>query len=592
MSARKKRDFVEDWEIDEPAEEEEAEKGREKGKKRAAGEKEPRGGASAPKKTAPKKKAESKEPDEKDGKPEKKKKKKAPAPEKESAPRRTNTAEKLFSKKASDKKKKAKIDQDDEYEDPEKLTPRDESDLLGLIPAFLLPKKYKMTAEDYKKYLKKKARKKAEEKRFREARKELNRRRKAAKRRMKRPQKVKTAAVAKPRQKRGFFASVWRLFDWYYAKTTNPEEKENNIHPKIFGRTLSYTGFMILMLALIVVITLVLNNRTVGIEREQIVVTGLSDDFKGYNILVISDLNGKSFGEDQGTLQRLLSGEKYSMVLMLGDMVGPGGDTEPFYRLIDLFVDQRKPVYFIAGDSDPSPLLEKPRSADLGLTWREMVLSDWVLGAIEHGATYVDLPMSVTKGSSKLWLVPDGYLNLNISDALNDYKDAYLQEQEAYLVGVDAAVDTLPKTYYRRNLLDRTRENLVKNLSSQDLVLMLSHEVPSDSQITRAQEALSESDKKNYFAAPDIVFAGHYCGGEWKLPLIGTLYVDSSVLSRYGWFPDEKYVQGQRTIGGTVIYTTQGLGGNAQTVFGGRLNNPPRVSLITLTGELPSSFLE
>ena len=456
----------------------------------------------------------------------------------------------------------------------------------------LVPRRFKMTDEEIAREKKRKKRIKAEEKKFRAQRRALSKRRKAARKTLKKQGKIKRKRARQPRQKRGFFRSVWALFDWFYVKTTDPEEKENHIHPKIFGRTLTYTGFMILMALLIVVIFLALNNRTVGVEREEIVITGLSEDFKGYNILVISDLNAKNFGENQSTIQRLLASEKYSLVLMLGDMVGPGGDTEPFYELIDLFVDARKPVYFIAGDSDPSPLRDTPRDAGEGLTWRQMVLSDWVLGAIEHGATYVDCPMSITRGSSKLWLVPDTYLNLNVSDALNEYKDAYAQEQEAYLIGIDVAKETLPLTYYRRNLLDKTRDNIINSVSSNDVVIMLSHEAPSDSQLTVAQGARSDTDKKNYFPAPDVVFAGHYCGGEWKLPLIGTLYVDSSVLPRYGWFPDEDYVQGQRSVGSTVIYTTQGLGNNAETILRGRLNNPPRVTIVTLTGELPSSFLQ
>ena len=48
----------------------------------------------------------------------------------------------------------------------------------------------------------------------------------------------------------------------------------------------------------------------------------------------------------------------------------------------------------------------------------------------------------------------------------------------------------------------------------------------------------------------------------------------------------------QRSVGGTIVYTSQGLGNNAGTVLGGRLNNPPRVTLVTLTGELPPSMLD
>ena len=456
----------------------------------------------------------------------------------------------------------------------------------------LVPRRFKLTEEELEREKKRKKRRKAEEKKFRSQRRALSKRRKAARKALRKQGKIKSKRSSQPKQKRGFFRSVWALFDWFYLKTTDPEEKENHIQPRIFGRTLTYTGFMILMVLLIVVVFLVLNNRTVGVEREEIVVTGLNEDFKGFNILIVSDLNAKNFGENQSTIQRLLASEKFSLVLMLGDMVGPSGNTEPFYQLIDMFVDARKTVYFIAGDSDPSPLLDTPRDAGNDLTWRQMVLSDWVLGAIEHKAIYLDCPMSITRGSSKMWLVPDTYLNLNVSDALNEYKDAYAQEQDAYLIGIDVARETLPITYYRRNLLDKTRDNIINMVSSNDVIVMLSHEAPSNSQLNVAQGAKSETDKKNYFPAPDVVFAGHYCGGEWKLPLLGTFYVDSSVLPRYGWFPDEDYVQGQRSLGSTVIYTTQGLGNNAETILHGRLNNPPRMTIVTLTGELPSSFLE
>ncbi len=143
-----------------------------------------------------------------------------------------------------------------------------------------------------------------------------------------------------------------------------------------------------------------------------------------------------------------------------------------------------------------------------------------------------------------------------------------------------------------RFVLRSNAHDEISNVSEEDLIVLLSHEVPSDSQLLIAQEALSAAEKKNYFPAPDLVFAGHYCGGEWKLPLIGTLYASSNILPRYGWFPDESYVQGQRSVGSAIVYTTQGLGNNAATVLRGRLNNPPRVAIVTLTGKLPASFLD
>ncbi|MBR4236578.1 MAG: hypothetical protein IKR85_11050 [Clostridia bacterium] len=383
----------------------------------------------------------------------------------------------------------------------------------------------------------------------------------------------------------------WGGFTWFYRWTNDPEERESRLKVRLFGRTVTYAGFMIMLLLFIVFITAILNNRAVGVINENAVITGLAGELEGYGILVISDLNGRSFGEKQSTLMRRLESEKYNCIIFLGDMVGPSGDTEPFYTLIEqLNPRKNKLVYFIAGDSDPSPLLETPRDiSDQDMTLRQMVLSDWVLGAEELGAVYVDSPQKITRNGAVIWLVPDTYLNLNVKQAAEVFKDELAQQQDSFLAGVERSKDTLPLTNYRYNQLSKT-EDIIYNMSGSEMIIMLSHEVPSDSQLLIAQEAVS--DKNAYFAAPDLVLSGHYCGGEWKLPLIGTLYVSSNILPRYGWFPDESYVQGQRSVGGTIVYTTQGLGNNSETILTGRLGNPPRVSIIRLTGELPASFLE
>ena len=382
-----------------------------------------------------------------------------------------------------------------------------------------------------------------------------------------------------------------RVFERFYNWAVNPEEKEKLFHARIFGRTLTFAGYMALMIIGIVLVTALLTNRSVGIDKEEIVLTGLAQDFEGYNILVISDMSGRTFGQDQSTLMRQLDTVKYSCVLFAGDMVGPSGDTDAFYTLIEQ-LGNKKPIYFIAGDSDPSPILETPRDSSSGtLTWTQVVYAPWVLGAIERGAIYLDTPQKITKGSRTLWLMPDTFLNLNVLDALDAYKEELAQEQDAYLEGVKRTEKTLPLTNYRRNILFKASE-LISSINDSDLIIMVSHEVPSDAQLNAAQEELTEDEVKSFFLAPDLVVCGHYCAGEWRLPLIGALHVSSDVLPRYGWFPDDKYVRGTRTVGGITVYTTAGLGANNATHFWGRVNNPPRVSLLTLTGELPASFLD
>lgn len=397
------------------------------------------------------------------------------------------------------------------------------------------------------------------------------------------------------KNKAKWYIRLWKFVSrWWtrgYSWATDVEERDTRFKPRVMGRTVTYAGFMAATLILIAVVTIFLTNRTVGIDTEQIIITGLQSDFEGYKILLISDLNGRFFGQDQSILMRKLEGEKYDCVVLAGDMVGSSGNTDAFYALLDQ-LGTRKPVYFIAGDNDPSPLLSVPRdNSSASLTLRQMVLSDWVLGAIEHGAIYLDTPTKVTKGASSMWLLPDLFLNLNVGDSLDEYKDELAQESESYLEGIIRSKDTLPLTNYRRDILYKS-DSLISSVADTDLTIMVSHEVPSDSQILHAQDPGSAAEKKGHFASPDLILSGHYCGGEWKLPLIGPVYVSSNILPRYGWFPDRSYVEGQRAVGTTTVYTTSGMGNNDDTLLFGRLNNPPQVSILTLTGELPSSFFD
>ncbi|MBO7359362.1 MAG: hypothetical protein J6U72_06035, partial [Clostridia bacterium] len=83
----------------------------------------------------------------------------------------------------------------------------------------------------------------------------------------------------KSKRKQSFFRrlikGIGRVFNIYYSYTTNPEERENRIKPKLFGRAVTFAGFMAMMLALIVLVTLILNNRSVGVEHVNVVMAGL-----------------------------------------------------------------------------------------------------------------------------------------------------------------------------------------------------------------------------------------------------------------------------------------------------------------------------
>ncbi len=401
----------------------------------------------------------------------------------------------------------------------------------------------------------------------------------------------KNAKKRRVQKKHSFWRKVWTLIKRLNAFATTAHEDNAQREYHIGARKITFFGFMAAIIIALFVLVLAMNDRSVSADYESIIITGLPEDFEGYRILHISDLQGKNFGQDQSSLGRIIGNLSYDAVLITGDMVGKGGDPTAFYALLDV-LNTRKPVYFIAGDNDPAPLRNQARdNSSESLTLSQMVLSDWVLGAQERGAVLLNSPQKITKGSSNIWLLPDTFLNLDIASAAEQLKEAMDQERESMLEGVAISRETLPFTSYRYSTMSKTEEKLL-TYNAQDIIIMLAHEVPTDSQIYVSQDALSQEELKSYYPAPDLILSGHFCGGEWRVPGIGAFHISSRMSARYGWFPNQKYVSGVRSVGGTMVYTSPGLSVTDDTLLPFRLMNPPKITLITLTGELPASFLD
>ena len=403
--------------------------------------------------------------------------------------------------------------------------------------------------------------------------------------------KRKPVQKRKTPKKRTFWKKIWNLIRRLNAFTTAAHEDNVQREYHLFGRKVTFVGFMVMIFLALFLIVLAMNDRSVATDYESIIITGLPEDFEGFKILHISDLQGKNFGQDQSALSRITQNLSYDAVLITGDMVGENGDPTAFYALLDV-LNSRKPVYFIAGDNDPSPLLDEARdNSSETLTLNQMVLADWVLGAQERGAIFLNAPQRITKGSSNIWLLPDTFLNLDIARAAELLKEEMEQEKESMLVGIDESKQALPFTSYRYQTMLKAEERLL-TYNAQDIIIMLSHEVPTDSQIYVSQDSLTQEELKSYYPAPDLILSGHFCGGEWRIPGIGAFHISSSMSARYGWFPNQKYVWGERSVGGTAVYTSPGLSVTDDTILPFRLMNPPKITLITLTGELPASFLD
>lgn len=342
-----------------------------------------------------------------------------------------------------------------------------------------------------------------------------------------------------------------------------------------------FSSFIIATVVALAVILTFFSNTNIQVEYATISIAGLDKDLEGYRILLLSDMHGREFGTGQATLLRAISGEDYDIVVLAGDMVGKKGDAQSLYDLLE-GLGTSKPIYFVAGDSDPGPLREKPNVVEG--TLEEYVLEDWILGAIERGAIYLDSPESLTVEDATIWLTPAGMLDVDASSTVSLLNQQVHMESEEVLKDSSAAYDALPFTAYRQQNMQALLDDISK-IDTKDLHISVGHIPPYTT--PRVSDG---SD--GYLPTVDLILAGHNCGGVWKLPLLGAVYIPSVEAPRHGWFPARDEVEGLRMLGTVSLYVTGGLGVTDQVYLPDfRLYNQPKVSILTLTAALTDDLL-
>ena len=356
---------------------------------------------------------------------------------------------------------------------------------------------------------------------------------------------------------------------------------------RLFGREIRFWPLFLLGIIALLAVGVMLNNSNLSVAQQTVTIVGLPEDLEGYKIIVISDMNGRRFGDTQSLLLRTINNQSYDAIFCLGDMVGSGGNPEPFYEFLD-GLNRPDRVYFICGDSDPGPFVSTPRS--ITGTLSQIVLEDWILGAIERGAHYIDAPTPVKIKNATLWLSPATMLNLETVSTVESWKDQTEQEEDGVMSGVSSDYNTLPMTDYRYQQMQKLYD-AERDMASADIHIALAHEPPVREFIYTSEDHDPENDR--FLRTPELILAGHYCNGVWRLPFVGALYVPDKTMARGGWFPAQSDICGLSSVDDTQVYITGGLSNNgAVKLMPFRLFNGPEISLITLTSTLPENMLE
>ena len=346
----------------------------------------------------------------------------------------------------------------------------------------------------------------------------------------------------------------------------------------------SHVGLVLLILTgvlLALAVFAVIDSNIVRVEQVRVVIPGMDSAFENFTILHISDLHGKRFGAGQRQLADALSRVQFDAVCISGDVTGQDGNPYAFYELLDVLNPNAKPVFFIAGDDDPAALIGEPH-------YLTDVLAEFITGAQRKGAVYVDAPQRIPVKGRYIWIMPGSLLGLDLDNAEAQYRDQLRRDQESENANSPGLRARERLITYQLDVLDRTREAF-DAMQPGDLRLALVH-TPLRPDFIRTLQNTGGTNAAGsaYVRVLDLVLAGHYNGGQVRLPFIGPVYVPGDDLPRDGWFPGNRRVQGLSQVYGIAQHISPGLGISSAYSVPIRLFNSPRVTLLKLTSALPN----
>ncbi len=315
-------------------------------------------------------------------------------------------------------------------------------------------------------------------------------------------------------------------------------------------------------------------NNQVQLLNERVSVMGLDRAYEGFTVLHISDLHASSLGGNTDVWRSTLNGKNWDAAVLTGDMVGSSGDFEPLLSLIHLLqqLKPNAPIYFIAGDDDPAAAPSTPRGTP-------EALSDWVRAAQQTGAVFLDAPVSQAAGKKTVWFVPESLYGMDAAGSaasLQIQKETMEAQGRQYEVEGGAAYRAL---CYRLDAMLRTVE-AQKQMLSTDMQIAVAH-APLDKGYIRTSIEWADESQVCNFRAIDLLLAGHYCGGQWRLPGIGPVYVPD-----IGWFPGDEAIMGMQRVNSINQYISPGVGASEYYPLKGRLFNTPAVTLLRFTGTI------
>ncbi|WP_313799827.1 metallophosphoesterase [Cytobacillus sp.] len=268
------------------------------------------------------------------------------------------------------------------------------------------------------------------------------------------------------------------------------------------------------------------DNHRIIIEEQEIVIDHLPEELDGFAILQITDLHEREFGKNQIKLLEAIRSIEYDAIVFTGDMLDAASSTnyKPFYTLIE-GIENKEIALFVPGNTDPQidPI--------------DHVKNDFIKGMEQREVKWLESVYTTKIADSTVYFV-------NFEKSIMKY------------------------------------QNEIKRLSGMkdaDILVALSHYPVIDEKIDTIK-----MDDYYQFRNYDLIIAGHYHGGQIRLPFIGALFVPEESYLWGGLFPPSDRVKGLWEYKKTKQYVSTGLGSSDAIPFMKfRFLNPPEINLLT-----------
>lgn len=347
--------------------------------------------------------------------------------------------------------------------------------------------------------------------------------------------------------------------------------------------------FVIVILTFVIIYNYI-NNSSVKVVNEEIEIDNLPKEFEGFTILQLTDLHGKRFGDKQEELLKLINGLDFDIVAVTGDMQNrQDEDYEPFIDLIKGI--NNKEIFYTPGNH--GPMVYTDEDTFNSFTRSTMSGNNNSKGLLDknnnndNSVNKENTSNDIKSNDDKKIRNDKNKDNIDKSNDLSDSSNNQKNNKELTKAGLEMknlGVKFLDEAYQIKRgdktlwVSELVYANEFKELTDDkykdsDIKLALTHYPMS--------EWVYEGDVGKKLGKYDLILAGHYHGGQWRVPFIGALFIPD--LNESGILPSQDRVSGLTTWGGFKQYVSRGIGaGGPIKLMRFRLFDKPEINIIKL----------